>query len=119
MRFSRPNALTATQSGTGWAGEFRANGASSRGVLITTQGAAGLQVVGGSKNAVVETSSGARALYTEESSEVWFTDYGFGQIEDGRKRVVLDRTFGETVALDFDWISHIVEGINEQFAFTN
>ena len=100
---SSANALTATESGTGWAGEFRANGVGSRGVLITTQGAVGLQVVGGSKNAVVGTSSGARALYTEESSEVWFTDYGFGQLENGRARIAMDRTFGETVNLEGEY----------------
>jgi hypothetical protein len=57
-------------------------------------------VVGGSKNAVVGTSTGARALYAEEATEVWFTDYGFGKLTNGRAWVPLDVTFGEAVSLD-------------------
>jgi hypothetical protein len=81
-------------AGTGWAGQFFGT---SKGVYIKTNGGAGLQVVGGSKNAVVATASGARALYTEESSEVWFTDYGFGRLANGRARILLDPTFAQTV----------------------
>src|SRR3954447_17601870 len=64
-----------TFSPHGTAGVFEGfNGGA--GVVISTNGGAGLAVTGGSKNAVVGTTSGARALYTEESTEVWFTDYG-------------------------------------------
>ena len=56
--------------------------------------------MGGSKNAVVGTATGARALYTEESTEVWFTDYGFGKLEHGRARVLLDPTFAQTINPD-------------------
>jgi hypothetical protein len=56
--------------------------------------------VGGSKNAVVGTATGARALYTEESTEVWFTDYGFGKLQNGRARILLDPTFAQTVDVD-------------------
>ena len=52
--------------------------------ITTATGRIGLQVVGGTKNAVVGTTTGARALYTEESSEVRFTDYGFGRLQHGR-----------------------------------
>ena len=76
--------------GHGWAGHFVAASATGKGVIIETRGGAGLQVVGGSKNAVVATTTGARALYTEESSEVWFTDYGFGRLDHGRVRILLD-----------------------------
>jgi hypothetical protein len=93
-------AVYAETWGDGWAGTFQGRAATSKGVIITTQGGAGLQVVGGSKNAVVGTSSGARALYTEESTEVWFTDYGFGRLTNGRAYVPIDRTFAETVSLD-------------------
>jgi hypothetical protein len=74
-----------------------ASGGNAKGLFVETQGGAGLQVMGGTKNAVVATSSGARELYTEESSEVWFTDYGFGTLHDGRAEVRLDPRFVETV----------------------
>src|SRR6185436_14121134 len=56
--------------------------------------------VSGSKSAVVATSSGAREMYTEESAEVWFTDYGFGKTAKGESWVGLDPIFAETVNLD-------------------
>lgn len=80
----------------GWAGVF---GGSGNGVQIAVSaGHAGLSVTGGTKNAVVATTTGARALYTEESSEVWFTDYGFARLQHGRVRVLLDPTFAQTVS---------------------
>jgi hypothetical protein len=92
--------LAVTNRGGGYAGVFLASSASGRGVLIQTQGGAGLQVAGGSKNAVVRTPSGAKALYTEESTEVWFTDYGFGRLANGRTRVLLDPSFAQTINPD-------------------
>lgn len=88
--------LEADNSGTGFAAKFFGYG-SAKGVYIQTQGGAGLQVVGGSKNAVVATPSGSKALYTEESTEVWFTDYGFGRLANGRTRVLLDPSFAQTI----------------------
>jgi len=83
--------------GTAWAGHFVAASATGKGVFIETRGGAGLQVVGGSKNAVVGTLTGARALYTEESTEVWFTDYGFGRLDHGRAHILLDPVFAQTI----------------------
>ena len=83
----------------GYAGRFRSE--SGGGVWISTPpGNTGLTVVGGSKNAVVPTSKGERLLYVEESTEVWFTDYGFGQLQGGATRIVFDEVFAETVNLD-------------------
>jgi hypothetical protein len=62
-------------------------------------GKVGLSVAGGSKNAVVRTADGSRLLYSEESSEVWFSDYGFGQLEDGVAVVPIDPVFAQTVNL--------------------
>lgn len=102
-------AIQAAASGSsGIAGKFTANGnfagdftGTTKGVRITTDvGGAGLQVINGSKNAVVGTATGARALYSEEATEVWFADYGFGQLEDGRARVLIDHGFAQTVSLD-------------------
>jgi hypothetical protein len=60
----------------------------------------GLSVVGGSKNAVVATSEGARLLYTEESSAVWFTEYGFGKLAGDGVFIAIDPLFAETVNLN-------------------
>jgi hypothetical protein len=87
-------ALYSQTTGTGWAGHFVGK---DHGVLILTASGEGLQVVNGTKNAVVGTATGARDLYTEESSEVWFTDYGFGRTEHGRARILLDPTFAQTI----------------------
>jgi hypothetical protein len=80
-----------------WAGYFGSNG---NGVQISTpSGKTGLSVSGGSKNAVVATASGSRLLYTEESTEVWFTDYGFGKLANGTASVGIDPVFAQTVNL--------------------
>lgn len=60
----------------------------------------GNQFATGSKNAVVATSSGARLVHAEESSEVWFSDHGFAKVENGRAWVAIDPIFAETVSLD-------------------
>jgi len=49
--------------------------------------------VTGAKNAVVPTSRGMTKVYSEESAETWFTDYGSGSIVDGRGHVELDPRF--------------------------
>jgi hypothetical protein len=87
-------------NGLGYAGAFVTTTATGRGVYIETKGGAGLQVVGGSKNAVVRTPSGAKALYTEESTEVWFTDYGFGRLTNGKGRILFDPSFAQTINAD-------------------
>jgi len=80
-----------------WAGVFMGDG---NGVAISTPGGkTGLTVSGGSKAAVVATADGARSLYCEEASEVWFADYGFGRLEDGLAVIAIDPVFAETVNL--------------------
>jgi hypothetical protein len=83
----------------GWAGYFATS--LGNGMYVSTPGAnTGLTVAGGSKNAVVATAGGARLLYSEESSQVWFSDYGFGQLQDGTAVVTIDPVFAQTVNLD-------------------
>lgn len=90
--------LALINDATGWAGMFTGAG---NGVRISVPaGKVGLEVIGGSKNAVVDTDDGARLLYTEESTEVWFTDYGFGQLEDGLAVIAIDPTFAQTINLE-------------------
>lgn len=88
-----------TSSSEGWAGYFSSNG---NGVYINAGGAGktGLAVYNGTKNAVVETDQGNILLYTEESSEVWFSDYGFGQLVDGGLVIFNDPLFAQTVNLN-------------------
>jgi hypothetical protein len=77
---------------------------SNDGLRITTPvGRVGLAVTGGTKNAVVGTTTGARLLHAEESAEVWFADYGFGKAERGRVTITIDPTFAETVRLDLPY----------------
>lgn len=85
-------------SANGWAGRFTSvnNGVA----IYAAPGKVGLTVSGGSKNASVATSDGDRLLYSEESTEVWFSDYGFGQVQDGFTLVRIDPKFAETVDLD-------------------
>jgi hypothetical protein len=86
-------------TGSAWAGTFIAD--NSNGVYVSTpSGQTGLTVSGGSKNAVVATKDGARYLYSEESTEVWFTDYGFGALDGGEETVTIDPIFAQTVNLD-------------------
>jgi hypothetical protein len=71
------------------------------GVSISTPvGKTGLTVSGGTKNAQVATDDGDRLLYTEEATEVWFTDSGFGQLEDGTAIINVDPIYAQTVNLE-------------------
>ncbi len=88
-----------TDPGSGYAGFFKSE--KGDGVyIITAAGKTALAVSGGTKNAVVSTSEGDRLLYTEESTEVWFSDYGFGALVDGRAEIVIDPLFAQTVNLN-------------------
>ena len=87
-----------TDSPDGWAGYFTSSG---NGVYVSTPaGKSGLVVSGGSKSAAVATEDGARLLYSEEATEVWFADYGFGKLEDGKAVIAIDPLFAQTVNLD-------------------
>jgi hypothetical protein len=86
-----------TKSPAGWAGRFEGDG---NGIYVTVPaGKKGLQVASGTKNAVVATSDGSRLLYSEEATEVWFADYGFGTLQDGVAVVSIDPIFAQTVNL--------------------
>jgi hypothetical protein len=88
-----------SSSANGWAGAFVSE--SGNGVFVSSPlGSVGLSISGGSKNAVVATDDGARLLYAEEATEVWFTDYGFGQLVDGVAVVTIDPIFAQTVNLN-------------------
>jgi len=85
-------------SGGGWGGYFISNNGS--GVYASVpSGHVGLNT-NGTKPAVVNTDDGARLLYTEESTKVWFTDYGFGMLDVGKATIAIDATFAQTINLD-------------------
>jgi hypothetical protein len=87
-----------TDSPGGWAAKFTT--VYGNGVHVSVPaGNPGLDVAGGTKNAVVATEDGARLMYAEEATEVWFADYGFGQARKGAARVAIDRVYAETVNL--------------------
>lgn len=96
------NALVTYDYDGGWAiaahgqnGTVKSNG----GYFSSPVGTVALTAGGGTKNGVVPTSKGARLLYAEEATEVWFTDYGFGELSNGFARVDIDALFAETVDL--------------------
>lgn len=81
----------------GWSGYFASEG---NGIIVyTPSGKAGFVVNGGSKNASVATLDGDRLLYSEESTEVWFSDYGFGQLQNGFALIRIDPIYAQTVNL--------------------
>ncbi len=53
----------------------------------------------GTKSAVVRTDGGSRLLYSEESTQVWFSDYGFGVLQNGTAVISIDPLFAQTVNL--------------------
>ena len=89
----------ATLSPDGWSGSFT-TGAGNGVYISAPAGKSGLNVASGTKSAVVGTSDGGRLLYTEESTGVWFTDYGFGKLDDGAAIIPIDPMFAQTVNLE-------------------
>ncbi len=87
-----------TDSSEGWAGYFESPG---NGVYISADsGKSGLNVASGLKSAVVRTADGSRLLYSEEATEVWFADYGFGELQNGLAIISIDPIFAQTVNLE-------------------
>ncbi len=84
---------------SGWAGYFSSSQAD--GVYIYSPiGTTALSVAGGTKSAVVDTDQGSTLLYTEELTEVWFSDYGFGSINDQFIQLTIDPLYAQTVNLE-------------------
>lgn len=83
----------------GWAGFFATS--AGNGVYVSVPaGKTGLNVAGGTKSAVVRAEGGSRLLYSEESTGVWFTDYGFGRLQNGVATIAIDPLFAQTVNLN-------------------
>ena len=77
-------------AGEGYAGYFNGN------VYIDDS-----LVVYGEKSAAVKVDNGEyRLLYSQESPEVWFEDFGEGELVGGRAHIELDPLFLQTVTIN-------------------
>lgn len=54
----------------------------------------------GAKMATVEVDGESRQLYSQESPEVWFEDFGEGELVNGRAHIELDPIFLKTLTID-------------------
>jgi hypothetical protein len=66
-----------------------------------------LTMVNGTKNASVPTSKGNQLMYSMESPEIWFEDFGSGQLNNGEVHITLDEMFLETVYIDDEHPMHV------------
>lgn len=101
--------VSSSTSGRGVYGNASASSGTTYGVCGKATSATGYGVysegnfaVTGSKSAVVDSSYGPTEVYSEEATEVWFTEYGGGQLDEGRTWIDLDPDFLELVTIDQD-----------------
>ncbi|MEI6854066.1 MAG: hypothetical protein WCL06_14565, partial [Bacteroidota bacterium] len=90
------SAIVSTYTCVGVAGDVGVNNALNYNALYGR----GRLVCTGTKSAEVATSKGPTLLYCLESPEVWFEDFGTGQLKDGYANIVLDNLFLETVTIN-------------------
>lgn len=57
----------------------------------------------GTKSAVVQVDGQSRALYAMESPDVWFEDFGSGQLTNGQGFVEIDPLFAKSVNLNVEY----------------
>lgn len=57
----------------------------------------------GTKSSVVQVEEQSRALYAIESPDVWFEDFGAGQLVNGKGFVQIDPLFAEAVNLNVEY----------------
>jgi hypothetical protein len=106
-------AINNATTGTGWGilGFTKSSNAQSIGVYGHSYGGYGVYCNGnfqclgnssvtGTKSAVVPTSQGEVKLYSQESPEIWFEDFGEGQLMGGQAYIDLDPLFLETVTIN-------------------
>jgi len=97
--FLAPNDGTGTKYGlyaeaptSGWAGYFSGDAGVSNNMYVYNN-----QYVYGTKSAAVKVDDGEyRAMYSQESAEVLFEDFGDGELANGRATVNLDPLFVQT-----------------------
>jgi hypothetical protein len=54
----------------------------------------------GLKSASVPTTKGNQLVYCKESPELWFEDFGFGELVNGSAHIKLEEMFLETITVD-------------------
>lgn len=64
-------------------------------------------VVSGTKSGSVPTSNGNQLVYSMESPEIWFEDFGQAQLVNGSVHIQLDKIFQETVYIDNNHPMHV------------
>ena len=74
-------------------------------VTGTSTNGAGIAVV---KAASVPTSKGNQLVFCKESPELWFEDFGSGELRNGSAHISLDELFLETVKIDEQHKMHVV-----------
>jgi hypothetical protein len=103
------NVVSTTPGAAGVLGAAPNNGNNVRGVLGYCHSSTGYAVYsdgnfavapGYTKSAIVQTSQGAVKMYSQESPENWFEDFGEGQLVNGRAHIELDPLFLETVTIN-------------------
>ena len=99
--FGRAHGTTSSCAGVyGWASGSAYAGVFNGGAGIMTFGN---QSASGTKSAIVPVTADStewRKLYCEEATEVVFTEYGSGQLVNGRAHIELDPVFLQTVLID-------------------
>ena len=64
-------------------------------------------VVSGSKSGSVPTSNGNQLLYSMESPEIWFEDFGQAKLNNGTVHIELEEMYQETIFIDNEHPMHV------------
>ncbi|PHS08963.1 MAG: hypothetical protein COA88_05520 [Kordia sp.] len=64
-------------------------------------------VVNGTKSGSVPTSKGNQLVYSMESPEIWFEDFGTGKLINGQVHINLDELFHETIIINDKHPMHV------------
>lgn len=121
-RYSGASTGGAGVFGLAWAAAYSDMGATHNGVFATVNFGTGKGVYGnnpdltigsahgvysqgdfavtGTKSASVPTTKGNQLVYCKESPEIWFEDFGFGELVNGTAHIRLDEMFLETITVD-------------------
>lgn len=91
------------------------NATSSKGLWVRGQTLieGNFQVASGTKNAVVPTSQGMTKVYSQESPEVWFEDFGEAELTNGKAHIEIDPLFLETVTIDQNHLMKVFVTLND------
>lgn len=89
-------------TGVGVYGKNKNNSATSYGVYYINNMAGT-----GTKSASIPTTQGNQLVYSMESPEIWFEDFGEGTLTNGRAHIILDEMFQESVFIDQGHPMHV------------